>query len=55
MTPVTDTWTLFASWTGVSTGRYEFTNFTDRRNDFLWGNTTYYWWVNATDGSAWVN
>jgi len=55
MTPVTDTWTQFASWTGVSTGRYNFTDFTERGNDFLWGNTTYYWWVNVTDGSAWVN
>lgn len=55
MTPVTDTWTLFASWTGVSTGRCEVTDFTAFDNDFLWGNTTYRWSVNVTDGSSWMN
>ena len=55
MTPVTDTWTQFANWTGVSTQRYEFTNFTDMGNDWIWGNTSYQWTVNVTDGSTWLN
>ena len=54
-TPVTDVWTQFANWTGASAGqRCEFTNFTDMGNDWLWGNTSYQWSVNATNGS-WSN
>ncbi|MCK5258150.1 MAG: hypothetical protein KAJ69_01425 [Thermoplasmatales archaeon] len=55
MTPVTDTWTRFANWTNVSTQRCEFTNFTDMDNDWMWGNTSYQWSVNATNGSTWSN
>ena len=56
MTPVTDTWTQFANWTNVSTPqRCEFTNFTDMGNDWMWGNTSYQWSVNATNGSTWSN
>ena len=56
MTPVTDTWTLFASWTGVSPPqRCEFINFVDMGNDWMWGNTSYQWSVNVTDGSTWSN
>ena len=56
MTPVTDTWTQFANWTSVSTPqRCEFINFTDMGNDWIWGNTSYQWSVNATNGSTWSN
>jgi len=55
MTPVTDTWTQFANWTNVSMQRCEFTNFTAMGNDWMWGNTSYQWSVNITNGSAWSN
>lgn len=55
MTPKIDQWTLLNSWSNQSTGRFEITNLTDWGNDFLWGNTTYTWSINVTDGSSWVN
>lgn len=55
MSPITDVWTEIINWTGVSSGRYEFSGFTGMGNDWLWGNTTYLWSVNITDGSTWVN
>jgi len=56
MTPIADTWIQFANWTSVSSPlRCEFTNFTDMGNDWLWGNTSYHWSVNATNGSTWSN
>ena len=55
MTPVTDTWTQFANWTSVSMQRCEFTNLTDMGNDWMWGNTSYQWSVNITNGSGWTN
>ena len=55
MTPITDTWIQFANWTSVSTQRCEFINFTDMGNDWMWGNTSYQWSVNATNGSTWSN
>jgi hypothetical protein len=53
MTPITDTWTQFASWIGISTQRLEFTNLVG--NDWIWGNTTYQWSVNISNGTAWFN
>ena len=57
LTPVTNTTTLLKSWTGVGTNRWNVTdliaNFS--MSEFLWGNTTYNWTVNVTDGSTWVN
>ena len=61
MTPVTNTSTLFASWTGENDGRFDFTTFnwtnpeTYDATDWIWGDTTYTWYVNATDGSTWYN
>jgi hypothetical protein len=62
MTPATDVWTLAANWSNVSDERVEIcdlfdgstgTNFTQK--EFAWGNTTYTWSVNVTDGETWIN
>lgn len=57
MTPYpTDPITEIYNWTGESTGRFEYTNFSsDFNNEFKWGNTEYTWYVNATNGTAWSN
>jgi len=57
MTPYpTDTFTEICNWTGESTGRFEYTDFAlDFDNEFLWSNTEYTWYVNATNGTAWSN
>jgi len=47
---------VFKSWTGENTQRFEFTDFGwTPRTDWMWGNTKYYWSVNVTDGSTWLN
>jgi len=53
MTPKVHTWSLVDSWTEENSDRFE----TNREygNDFKWGNTTYTWSVNITDGTNWVN
>jgi len=54
MTPTTPTWTLLNSWSDQSSGRFEITS--GHGTDWIWGNTTYYWCVNITDGNGhWVN
>lgn len=57
MTPTTNTWTLVQSWSDQSTGRFAATslNTFGRTTEFIWGNTTYTWSVNITDGSSWLN
>lgn len=58
MTGTTDSWTLVESWTGDrGNGRFEYTYFdADFNNhEFDFGNTTYTWTVNATNGSVWTN
>ena len=50
--PVAET---FAAWTGQSTGRFAFTDFTSNGTSWIWGNTTYTWWVNATSSGSWDN
>ena len=57
MTGATDTWTLLDSWTGASSQRFEVTSLESfgRGTEFIWGNTTYYWTVNVTDGNIWEN
>jgi hypothetical protein len=57
MTSVTNTWTKLYEWTGVNTGRYEVTSLSSLNGttQFIWGNTTYYWSANLTDGSSWIN
>jgi hypothetical protein len=55
MTPIVDTWTEFINWTSVSTQRFEFTNFTDMGNDWIWGNVTYQWKVCMLNSSGWNN
>lgn len=50
--PITEVY----NWTGGSTGRFEYDNFSsDFDNEFKWGNTEYTWYVNATNGTAWSN
>jgi parallel beta-helix repeat protein len=47
-----------ASFNGVGDGRYEFVptgNSTLWFNDWVWGNTTYYWNICVTDGTFWAN
>jgi len=57
MTPQTDTWTLLQSWSSQSTDRFEVTSLTSigYGTEFIWGNTTYYWTVNVTNGNIWQN
>lgn len=57
MTPKTDTWTLVNSWSGISSQRIEYTSLDTfgRETEFIWGNTTYTWSVNITDGGTWIN
>ena len=42
-----------ASYTGVYDGTYNFIPPTE--NDWIWGDTTYVWSVNVTDGIVWIN
>jgi hypothetical protein len=46
-------WIILANHSGVFDGTYDFT--IPSENDWIWGNTTYTWGVNATDGSDWTN
>ena len=48
-------WVLLANWSGVEGARYELINLVSAGNLFIWGNTTYHWYVNVTDGSTWIN
>jgi len=52
MTPVTNVTQEVENWSG-STNRYNFTSLWS--NGWIWGNTNYTWFVNVTDGGAWVN
>jgi len=52
ITPVTNISEEITNWSG-NTNRYNFTSLWS--NGWIWGNTNYTWFVNATDGSAWVN
>ena len=55
-TSATNLTEVFVSWTGENTQRFEFTDFGwTPRTDWMWGNTKYYWSVNVTDGSTWLN
>ena len=47
-----------ASFVGVGNGRYEFVpteSSTVWWNDWLWGDTLYFWVVQVTDGRFWIN
>jgi len=47
-----DEWVALEAYSGVGNGTY---NFTPSGNDWIWGNTTYTWSVNVTDGTYWTN
>jgi len=49
----TGEWVILEQYLDVENGTYNFVSF--EGNDWIWGNTTYYWCVNATDGSLWTN
>ncbi|MEA1877240.1 MAG: hypothetical protein U9N86_10285, partial [Bacteroidota bacterium] len=62
MTPTVDIWVEIVNWTNISNQRCTVidiyngatgSNFTLR--EFIWGNKTYNWSVNATDGNIWIN
>jgi len=58
MTPESTTpWTLVNSWSGIDSQRIEQASLYNfgRATEFIWGNTTYTWSVNITDGSSWLN
>jgi len=46
-------WITLETYTGVGNGTYNTINLTG--NDWIWGNTTYVWSVNCTDGKVWTN
>jgi len=54
---VTGTWEEVGSWSGVSSGRYEVTiaTLSSYANQFIWGDTSYNWSINATNGVLWLN
>ena len=48
----TGEWVTLETYMGVGDGTY---NFIPSGNDWIWGNTTYTWSVNVTDGTFWTN
>jgi hypothetical protein len=48
----TGEWVTLATFLGVQNGSY---TVTPVGNDWIWGNTTYVWSVNVTDGITWTN
>ena len=55
MTPKIDTWTLFASWIGVTDQYIEFIDFVSMDNDWIWGKTIYQWKICINDSGIWDN
>ena len=58
MTPTNTGFIKLAEWSGESSGRLEVKNLNvinTTLKEFIWGNTTYNWTVNVTDGSTWIN
>jgi len=58
MTPWPNVTQQLYNWTERNSGRYEVLDLGatgNWSNNFIWGNTTYYWWVNVTNGTDWVN
>lgn len=45
-------WETLTSFSNVENGTY---NFIPSGNNWVWGNTTYIWSVNVTDGTSWTN
>ncbi|MBN1281308.1 MAG: hypothetical protein JXA00_06640, partial [Candidatus Thermoplasmatota archaeon] len=45
-------WVTLTSESGVGDGTYEYV---PSGNNWIWGNTTYTWSINVTDGYSWVN
>ncbi len=54
-TPHIPYWDELVSWSSQSTGRFEFYPQDIPRTQWIWGNTTYTWSVNVTDGISWTN
>ena len=50
-------WQEAFNWANNDTKRFAINNLYNGNfsTQFIWGNTTYYWWVNVTDGVDWVN
>jgi hypothetical protein len=48
----TGEWVTLQTYTSVGNGTY---NFIPSGNDWIWGNTTYTWGDNVTDGYSWTN
>jgi hypothetical protein len=48
-----NTWVTLETFTGVYNGSYSY--IPPNTNDWIWGNTTYVWSVNVTDGITWTN
>jgi len=57
MTPTTDLWTLGYNWSSASSDRFSMNELTSNNGttEFIWGNTTYIWSMNITDGTSWYN
>jgi len=52
-----DSWIIVKTFNGVGNGTYNFiiNESTAWLNDWIWGNTTYVWSINVTDGTTWTN
>jgi hypothetical protein len=46
-------WITLQTYSGVSNGTYNYVPLAE--NNWIWGNTTYFWSVNVTDGFIWTN
>lgn len=57
LTGTSHSWDLVNYWSSGGTARYEYTDFTTdfTNSEFFFGNTTYTWSVNATNGTTWSN
>ncbi len=52
-TPYIEEWENLTNWVNISDGTYSF--YPTISNEWIWGNTTYRWSVNVTDGINWTN
>jgi len=56
ITAYTPIWNTLRDWSNEEGNkRFSITQLSNYSNNYLWGNTTYYWSVNVSNGSSWIN